>query len=368
MIMSFREIFRNINSSVLKLFLSAKGDASKISGEPKNVLVIRQHNQFGDMLASVSLFRAIKETYPQCRVTLIAGPENFYAVEKNNLIDNLFVFEKKKFFAPQYFSDMRKILKQNYDLAVVPATVAVSATSCLLAALSDAKIKIGPKSLDGKINELNYVFNHKVDLNWKKCPDAHVSDFILDVLRPLGIKTKNFGSVIDFDSADKESAENFLESLNIKPGEYVIGFHIGAGKPNNRWALEKFIKLIYMIMKEFPIKIYFTGSDADREEINYVQSNLSLDAGYFLNRKISELAALISQTDIFITNDTGVMHVAGTTPVPQISIFGPTNPFNWAPVGAEKYFLKKSELVNDVSEEDVFNLCKFVLDKKRKKQ
>ena len=58
------------------------------------------------------------------------------------------------------------------------------------------------------------------------------------------------------------------------------------------------------------------------------------------------------------------MHVAGATKTPQISIFGPTNPFNWAPIGVEKYFLKRSDLIGDVEVEEVFNLCKYILEKK----
>jgi len=75
------------------------------------------------------------------------------------------------------------------------------------------------------------------------------------------------------------------------------------------------------------------------------------------------LAALIAKSNLFITNDTGVMHVAGTTKTPQISIFGPTNPFNWAPVGHQKYFLRKSELIDDVTVDDVENLFEIIFKK-----
>ena len=73
------------------------------------------------------------------------------------------------------------------------------------------------------------------------------------------------------------------------------------------------------------------------------------------------MAALISKSDLFISNDTGIMHVAGSTDTPQISIFGPTNPFNWAPIGNNKYFIRKSELIDDVSVQDVLKLCETIL-------
>src|SRR5690606_25016899 len=92
------------------------------------------------------------------------------------------------------------------------------------------------------------------------------------------------------------------------------------------------------------------------------KSNIKLFT--FVNRTIPEVAALISRSDLFISNDTGIMHVAGTTETPQISIFGPTNPFNWAPIGKNKFFIRRSELIDDVSVQDVFDLCKILLTRK----
>ena len=60
------------------------------------------------------------------------------------------------------------------------------------------------------------------------------------------------------------------------------------------------------------------------------------------------------------------MHVAGTTSIPQITIFGPTNPFNWAPIGENKYFIRKSELIDDVEVDDVLKLCDMILSKGKK--
>jgi heptosyltransferase-2 len=57
------------------------------------------------------------------------------------------------------------------------------------------------------------------------------------------------------------------------------------------------------------------------------------------------------------------MHVAGATDVAQVSIFGPTNPFAWAPLGEDKRIVKKSDFIDDVTVNDVFEECKILLDK-----
>ena len=55
------------------------------------------------------------------------------------------------------------------------------------------------------------------------------------------------------------------------------------------------------------------------------------------------------------------MHVAGAVNVPQISIFGPTNPLNWAPVGENKYWIKNSDDIDSVSIKEVFDLAGKIL-------
>lgn len=332
----------------------------------KNFLIIRQHNQLGDLLASVSLLRAIKEKYPQSKITLIVSPVNYTGLVKNKFIDELFIFSKNKLFLPTYLIRLYKILRKQYDTAIVPVTVSISFTSNLLCRFSNSKIRIGPRSLNGKANESGYLFDKLIDIDWRKYPDSNVSDRILDIVRPFGIDTLNFRSEITFDKKDIESADRFLNSLNTTSEDIIIGFHCGAGKKQNRWSLLKYVDLIKIMNQDYKAKMYLTGSSSDAEEINYVIKNVPFKLGLFLNKPIPEVAALISKSTLFISNDTGIMHVAGTTSTPQISIFGSTNPLNWAPIGENKYYIRKSELIDDVTLEDVYHLSKSLLERVKK--
>ncbi|RMD50411.1 MAG: glycosyltransferase family 9 protein [Ignavibacteria bacterium] len=329
--------------------------------EPKKILVVRQHNQFGDMLASVSLFRAIKEKYPDSHLTVIVSPQNYYAITKNEFIDRYFIFDKKKLLNPYYFIKLLSVLRGNYDLGIVPATVSISYTSSLLLRLSNSAVRVGPASLNGAQNDFSYFFDRRIDLDWRRYPDTHVSDFGQEILRPLGISTNNFRSSISFGEEEKKEVDKFFEQNNIDYSKRIVGLHVGAGKPKNRWSLDKFIKVIESLKEDFDAQFVITGSRSDKNELDYIQKNLNIKVAYFIDRKIPALAALISRCDLFITNDTGVMHVAGATDTPQISIFGPTNPFNWAPVGSNKFFLRKSDLIDDVTVGDVLELARMIL-------
>ena len=343
--------------SIFKKFLSIQEINRYDLGNPKKFLIVRQHNQLGDLLAGVSVFRAIKEKYPDSHITLIVSPFNYPGMIKNKFLDRIFIFDKKKIYNPYYFAKLLKLLKEDYDVALVPVTVSVSFTSNLIARLSNAKTRIGPLSLDGKTNESAFFFDRRVEVDWRKHPDSNVSERSLDILRPFGITTNNYKSEITFDEDDLSAARKFINSFKNKKGGILIGLHVGAGKPQNRWSLYKYSALIKRLAEDYKADFYITGSTDDRNEIKFVKENVSFDLPVFINRKIPEVAALISLSDLFISNDTGIMHVAGTTNTPQITVFGPTNPLNWAPIGRNKKYIRKSDLIDDIAVEDVYKMC-----------
>lgn len=367
-IMAEKSLASNIAYTFFKIFFSVPENPSREITAPKKVLIIRQHNQLGDLLASVSLFRAIKETYPDCHISLVVSPINYPGMVKNKFLDRVYVFDKKKLFNPVYFYRTVKFFRDGYDLVIVPVVVSISFTSNLLARIAKTKTRIGANSLSGIQNQSRFFFDRRVDLDWRKEPDSNVAERILDIVGPFGISTNNFKSEISFDKDDINAAEIFIEEFADKNKKLIIGLHAGAGKPTNCWSLDNYAALVARIDRNYSANFYLTGGWAEKEELNYLSNHCDIKFGKFINRPISQIAALISLSDIFISNDTGIMHVAGSTDTPQISIFGPTNPFNWAPVGANKYFVRKSELIDDVSINDVYHLCEIILSDKEKEK
>ena len=249
----------NLITKLLLKFFAVEENNDFANKNPQKILIVRQHNQFGDLLASVSLFRAIKESYPNANLTVIVSPQNYYAVTKNKFIDRLFIYNQKKLIAPTYLFSFIRLLKTHYDLVFVPATVSVSKTSCIIGRLAKSDYRVGPASLDGKKNQLAQLFHKRIALNWKRYPDTHISDFGLEILRPLGISTKNFRSSISVEAEDLKTAKEFAAKLGMGNSKNLIGLHIGAGKPPNRWSLDKFIKIIEKLNEEYRAIFYITA-------------------------------------------------------------------------------------------------------------
>ncbi|GIV46189.1 MAG: glycosyl transferase family 9 [Ignavibacterium sp.] len=364
--MAKKNFLSNLLLTFLKKLFEVPESHSNDLGDIKKILIVRQHNQLGDLLAGISLLRAIKEKYPDSSITIILSKENYKGLLKNRFIKELFVFDKSKLFNPNYFIKLIKLLRKEYDVVFVPVTVSISFTSNLLARISKSKIRVGPKSLDGKLNDSQFFFDRRINIDWRKHPDSHVAERILDLVRPFGIDTNDFSSEINFDDDDISVAKKFLNEIKKDNSSCVIGLHVGAGKPQNRWSLQKYVELIELLNQNFNCTFFLTGSDADNEELNYVKSKSKIHLPVFKNMEISQVAALISLADLFITNDTGTMHIAGSTKTPQISLFGPTNPYNWAPIGVNKHFIRKSELIDDITVQDVYELASQIIKSKTK--
>jgi ADP-heptose:LPS heptosyltransferase len=82
-------------------------------------------------------------------------------------------------------------------------------------------------------------------------------------------------------------------------------------------------------------------------------------------RPLRQVAAIIDRLDLFISNDTGIMHVAGATETSLLALFGPTDPLQWAPVGRKNRFLASPDGdIRSLSVDEVANTAALQLQEK----
>ncbi len=340
---------------ILKLIFGLEQSNTLEIEAPKKIFLVRQHNQLGDLLASTPVLTAIKETYPNVHLTVITGPQNFKAYKYNPFIDKHFVFDKCKLFDRKYLKELIKVLKEKYDAAFVPAVTSISFTSNFLARLSNSDTRIGVRSLQGKVNSSQYLFDRLVTHDWRNDEKVHVTDRNLALFEPFAITTKNKKIIIYSDETDKRTAEEFIKTCRGNENRPVIGLHPGAGKLQNRWSFLKFAELIDRFINENNAGIYLTAGDSgDAALIESINENISGKVKIFDKKGMGLLKELISHSDLFITNDTAPMHAAASTDAPVISLFGPTDPYVWAPLGDNKKFIWKSNNINDITVDQVY--------------
>jgi ADP-heptose:LPS heptosyltransferase len=95
----------------------------------KNILIVRQHNQLGDMLCSVPLFAAIRKRFPDAHITLVASPINYEILfsDINPFIDKVITYRKSPF--KNLIEFYKELKNHDYQIGIVPSTVSISRTS-----------------------------------------------------------------------------------------------------------------------------------------------------------------------------------------------------------------------------------------------
>ena len=151
----------------------------------KNILVVGKNNQVGDMICSLPLYAALKKKFPEAKITLVAAKTNYPIPLKdiNPYLDKIIVYDKSSL--KTIFNFYRELRKTKYQIGIVTSTFAYSTTSHIINYLSGAKIRVGVKSIDGKINKAAKYLNVKKDFYWDK-EKKHQTERNLDVVRQIG--------------------------------------------------------------------------------------------------------------------------------------------------------------------------------------
>jgi len=132
-------------------------------------------------------------------------------------------------------------------------------------------------------------------------------------------------------------AGDFLALQGVRSGDLLIGFQLGANDPFKCWPVESFEAVAQYLHNRYRIKIYLNASPSEKP---LIQRFLKIFGGknvlFHLGKKVGHSAALIRACSLFISPDTGPMHMAIGLQVPLIALFCPTDCRDTGPLGYEK--------------------------------
>lgn len=337
------------------------------SGKVKNILIVRQHNQLGDMLCSVPLFAAVRKKYPGAHITLVASPINYEILfsDINPYIDKVITYQKST--GKDLLEFYRELRNHSYQIGIVPSTVSISRTSHFINYFSGAKIRTGVNSIDDKLNSVSYLLNVKSDFKWNE-RKLHQTDRNLEVGMQIGCSLtdeEKKSVMIHLSEEEKKFAREYTAANFPDEDKLILAFHPGAGKIPNRWSIDNFVSLMKLFHEKYNCSLLMTSGKIDAEITDTVRKllyGINIDCRVLDNTPIRKVGAVIKQTDLYITNDTGTMHVAGGVDANVVSLFGPTHGYEWAPLGHNKIYIQSgSGNIDDIKVGDVFNASEKIL-------
>jgi ADP-heptose:LPS heptosyltransferase len=118
-------------------------------------------------------------------------------------------------------------------------------------------------------------------------------------------------------------------------GGLKVGMHVSGGRAIKQWPETRFREVAAHLAADRSAAIVLTGSPADRAQVELVRAALPPTRVLDLSADVSLLtaAAVIEQLDLFVTGDTGPMHLANAVGTPIVAVFGPSDPRRYAPRG-----------------------------------
>jgi ADP-heptose:LPS heptosyltransferase len=293
----------------------------------KNILVIRQDDRIGNLILTTPLLSALRRFFPKVHISFLASKTFHTLFYNSSLVDQIFVAKKRQYiFHPlSLVFFIRKIRKQRFDLAFDSSDEnSFSLNNSFLAYLCKAKYRIGYKKPHSGLF---------LNLEVPSLPiQRHASEMHLDLLRFLVGDFKIDDLKIEVDPENRLSVKKYFKEKGILPDDFLVGINIG-GRGKKRWDLDNFTRLADWLVDDFNAKVIFIWGPEEKKSIKGLtlkNENKQILSDLF---PLPVLAALIERCNLFISGDTGAMHLSTAVGTPTLALFLDSDPIKFGPRG-----------------------------------
>jgi len=302
-------------------------------GRCTRILVI-QTAFIGDIILTTPMLRAVKKRYPHASVDVLVTPRTAELLIGNPHIDEIMTYDKRGEARGivNFLRVARALRRHVYEVALLPHR---SWRSAFLAFCAHIPDRIGFDASPASV-----LYTHTVTYQ----RDVHETERNLHLLSPLGLNAADPTPEIHTSRDDEERAREHLKMDAADEGRIVVGVGAGSVWPTKRWLPEGFADVADRLIAERGADVILFGGPDDVDVCNRIASAMKhrplIAAGRL---SLRESAALIARCRVFVSNDTGLMHLAAAVRVPVVAIFGATVPaFGFAPYGDMHTIIEKT--------------------------
>ena len=282
-----------------------------------NVLLL-QTSFLGDTVLTLPLIDELRRRFPVKKLTLVCQPQGRELLQDHPAIDEIIVDDKKN--EDRGWSGLRAkagaLKAKKFTLALTPHK---SLRSALLLYWARIPCRIGFRQSKGW-----FLFQRRVTRESAR----HDVDRNLGILRAFGLDVEDCERALylPVSAVVEEAVGQKLRALGVADHELVVGVNPGSVWPTKRWSAIGFADLITLLKKQWKCQILLFGGPEDAA-VEEVQKHCGGDAINLVNRiSLRELPAAIGRCAVFVTNDSGPMHIAVGRKVPTVAIFCATTP------------------------------------------
>lgn len=330
------------------------------------ILVIRRDN-IGDLVCTTPVFRALRIKFPQALICALVNSYNLPVLENNADIELAFAYTKakhrpsRKSLMGVYIERLRlmyKLRRMRFDYVIL-AGPNLQERSLIFARA------IRPKQIIG-FTDATKTRSRFIDLGIPYHPvpaSIHEVEDTFRLLSVLGIEPPPSPLCVTPCARAVNTIQQHIAAQTESANATIVGLHISARKPSQRWPTQHFVELIKQLSAKQSVVFMLFWSPGDDDNPLHpgddAKARAILDASRglpvvpYATQALGELIAGLSVCEYVICSDGGAMHLAAGLGKPILCFFGNSEPSRWHPWGVPYHVLQHtSKEVTEISVEE----------------
>lgn len=302
----------------------------------KRILIFNV-NWLGDVLFSTATIRNIRRSFPDSFLACII-PSRCYPVLKGSpYLDEIIIFDEKdrhgSILAKLKFVELLK--NKNFDTVFL---LHRSFTRAFICWLGGIRARIGYCT-----KKRSFLLTHKIITPPQDT--LHRIDYYLNIIEKVGIRVEDRYPEFFISDEDEDFVNKFLEIESIDRNDFLVGINPGGNWSPKRWPKEYWGQLSDILISKFGAKLIITGGPSDVLLANEIRTLMKEKPIIACGFNLKQSGALFKRLDLFITGDTGPLHIANSLGTKRIiALFGPTSPYITGPYPAKNVIILSKDV------------------------
>lgn len=293
----------------------------------KNILIIKL-SAIGDVIHALPVAHALRQCYPQSRITWIVEKPAYDLLTNNPNIDEIMIFEKAKYKSfsglIRHGCELAEVLRsKKFDLAIDLQGLFKSAAISWLSGARGRLVYCNARELSDRIGK-------------RVCgdfSDGHIVDRYLDVVRYLGGDIQQPEFTIHITDEEAKLSHSIAAKAGLDLAQAYVVLAPGTNWPNKCWPLPHFSSLANKLTTLGLIPV-IVGGPGDQHLAAEISDRTNIPPVDLTGKtSLKQLAYIIQQARAFVGGDTGPMHLAAALRTPTVALFGPTDAKRNGPYG-----------------------------------
>lgn len=299
---------------------------------------VRGTNWVGDSILTLPALEALRRARPGADITLAVRPWVSGLFENSSAVDHIQIYDQSHQHRgwrgrSRFIAEMAR---NCFDIAILFPN---SFESAYLAWRADIPERIG-YATDGRSLLLTRRLNIRGGILHQ-----HQTQYYLEILRQGGF-ISSLPPVprvsLEISEAQHQRARQLLATKGVSEDKLLVGLNPGAFYGTaKRWPPDRYAALADRFVDASGADVLIFGSASERTTADFIAHEMRYPAKIFSGETtLGDLAALLKCCSLFVTNDSGPMHLAAAVGTRTVAIFGPTDEQTTAPLGPHTRVVK----------------------------